>query len=920
MAEEKPDTDSGIGAVTPDAASSEAFDPELLKRIEGEQLEVGGHRPFMLDEQDAVWLVLDGDLDIFAVEYHKESRDVMSLRHHVSHIRRGEILLGVDPIESPRNPDHLIGFLAVASMGTLLFKGQRERITTDEFDLTIVDWVDTWIIRMSESISRNKPLPRQAIPVEAEPGIAYRPGSSLTAQHHDVVWVEASEGRLHFMGRADQEVAGKDVLIALSDRTYVRAINAVTISGSYSPTALLQGRLWPNLDRFHHFILINLVDLMEEARQASESRASRRLEAQQRTLDTSLEELASIIDRPSQQAIRPGLDYEEALMAACGRVCDLLGLSLKQPHWADESERRFDALMRCSGLRTREIKLSQDWGKWDAGPMVGYMAEDARPVALTPHASGTYQVYDPTNNEEWLLTDKDRQILGSTAFMIYRPFPNKPLTLWDVLRFGAHGLRPDVWTILLMGVLVGVLSLVTPIVTSELLVKATPRGDYSAFLVLLLAMFMAVLGQTAFNLARVFSVLRLESKMELHTQAAIWDRLLALPVNFFRRYTSGDLADRANGFSLIRQTLTAATTVAILGMISAIFNYALLFWYSWRLALIATLALAFMVLVTLFITRMQMPHQRALFHLQGKVDGLVFQLLSGVSKLRVSHSATQAISRWSELFARQKRHTLSARRWAAAQAVFDASFASAASIALFAFIYFGLIKQGYQSGFDLVSFLPFNAAFGQVIAAVAALTGSLASFIVVVPLFERARPILLEERETPEGLLDPGELRGGIEFRQLNFRYLEDGPQIIRDVSLKIRPGEYVAFVGPSGSGKSTLYRLLLGFEKPESGAVYLDDHDLESLDMGTVRRQLGVVMQHSRLVAGSLFENIVGSTPLTLDDAWRAARMAGLAEDIDEMPMKMHTVLPEGGGGLLPAAGDRPADGGEAAAGSGAL
>jgi ABC-type bacteriocin/lantibiotic exporter with double-glycine peptidase domain len=129
----------------------------------------------------------------------------------------------------------------------------------------------------------------------------------------------------------------------------------------------------------------------------------------------------------------------------------------------------------------------------------------------------------------------------------------------------------------------------------------------------------------------------------------------------------------------------------------------------------------------------------------------------------------------------------------------------------------------------------------------------------------------------------------------VSFRYGADGPPILEDVSLSVEPGEFVALVGPSGSGKSTLLRLLLGFDSPSTGTVYYDGHDLASVDVSAVRGQIGVVLQSSRLMAGDVFTNIVGSAPLTMDEAWAAAEMAGVADDIRAMPMGMHTLVSDG-------------------------
>ena len=147
--------------------------------------------------------------------------------------------------------------------------------------------------------------------------------------------------------------------------------------------------------------------------------------------------------------------------------------------------------------------------------------------------------------------------------------------------------------------------------------------------------------------------------------------------------------------------------------------------------------------------------------------------------------------------------------------------------------------------------------------------------------------------------IDPGELEGDIEFANVTFRYSAESPNALDGISFHIRQGDYVAFVGPSGCGKSTMYRLLLGFERPASGTVFLDGHDVSSLDPAALRARMGVVLQNVQIVAGSIFENIAGMTPLSAEDAWAAARAAAFEDDIRAMPMGMGTMLPEGGVGL---------------------
>jgi ATP-binding cassette subfamily C protein len=263
----------------------------------------------------------------------------------------------------------------------------------------------------------------------------------------------------------------------------------------------------------------------------------------------------------------------------------------------------------------------------------------------------------------------------------------------------------------------------------------------------------------------------------------------------------------------------------------------------------------------------------------------------GIAKLRVAGAESRAFAVWAGRFTAQRSVAFRARTIGNGLAVFNAAFPAVTSIALFAAI--ALAGQGARSTGAVLAFV---AAFGGLLAAVLTMSASILSALQVIPLFENARPILETEPEALAGDADPGRLSGALAIRGVSFRYHPDGPPILREITLEVAPGEFVAVVGPSGSGKSTLLRLLLGFETPESGAIFYDGRELAGLDLQAVRRQIGVVLQHGRLMPGDIFSNIAGSSTLTLDDAWEAAALAGLDEDIRAMPMGMHTVVGETG------------------------
>jgi ABC-type bacteriocin/lantibiotic exporter with double-glycine peptidase domain len=317
----------------------------------------------------------------------------------------------------------------------------------------------------------------------------------------------------------------------------------------------------------------------------------------------------------------------------------------------------------------------------------------------------------------------------------------------------------------------------------------------------------------------------------------------------------------------------------------------LMFYYDVRLGLIALGLVGLRALLILGASVLRLYHENRQFNLQGKVGGLVLQLLAGIGKLRVADSTMRALGEWSKQFAAQKHHFIASQRVANALGVFETSFPTLATVVIFA----SASGMGSSLMLHLGAFLAFFTAFGQAMAAIGAWATGISGSLIAIPVLTRIRPLLSTATEVADDRKPPGELTGAVELSRVTFRYVPSGPPVLDNVSLRIAPGEYVAIVGPSGSGKSSLFRLLLGFEKAESGAVFFDGKALDTLDVSAVRRQFGVVLQNGRLATGSLYDNICGGVQLPLEQAWEAARLAGLEADIRAMPMGMHTMVAEG-------------------------
>ncbi len=394
-----------------------------------------------------------------------------------------------------------------------------------------------------------------------------------------------------------------------------------------------------------------------------------------------------------------------------------------------------------------------------------------------------------------------------------------------------------------------------------------------------------------FEVAKSIAMLRAKSRMDHNLEAAIWERLLRLPVKFFRRFSAGDLAQRANALNLVQQMLSGASLSSMFSALFSLVYLAQLFYFDTKLALVALCIILVSAAATALVSFIQIRYQRKAVALAGKLSGQTLQFITGVSKLRAAGAEDRALMLWAEDFAEQRRIGYKLSSVGNGFSSFNAMFGTFGS----ALVYIGVIYFERDTEMDMGTFMAFWAAFGGLQGGILGVVGAVTQIFQAVPYFERLKPIFEEAPEDSESMGDPGEIEGNIEISNLNFRYDAEGPLVLKNVSFKINPGEFVAITGPSGSGKTTLLRLLLGFEEPQSGSILFENQDLSQLDVSKVRRQMGVVLQNGGLMPGDIFTNIIGASTLTLEDAWRAAEMAGFAEDIKAMPMGMHTVISEG-------------------------
>ncbi len=550
-----------------------------------------------------------------------------------------------------------------------------------------------------------------------------------------------------------------------------------------------------------------------------------------------------------------------------------------------------DFLARVSQTNCRQVILTDGWWKQDNGPILAYFEEDGRPAALIPKGPASYVIHDIENKTQMNATEEISSLLKPQAVMFYRPFPAKKMGIMDLMKFAVEGTwQRDAVTAFAIALVGALLGLIVPKVTQQIFDVYIPGGEVPQLVQVGFLLVGFLVGKSLFELCRGLAMLRIEGKMEAGVQSAVWDRLLALPVGFFKDYTAGELAMRTFGISQIRQMISGAMTSTIITGVFSILYVFQVFKYGKKLGIYAIVMILILMVISYLFGKVQMKYEREFLEITNKTSGLVLQLFTAVAKFRVAGAENRAFKQWAELFTKSRK--INYRKETITTIIKTITTMSTLVFSLVFYVVMVKKEIELQAG----EFIAFNTAFGALASGMISVINTVIQINSIKPTYEMSKPILETLPEYDDMQEDPGMLQGNIKVSGVSFRYDEDGPLILKNVNLEVRPGEYVALVGPSGSGKSTLFRMLLGFETPEAGQVYYDNKDLATVNVKEVRRQLGVVMQNAQLMSGDIFSNIIGAnTKLTMDDAMRAVKMAGMKDDIEQMPMGLHTVVSEG-------------------------
>ncbi|MEV3955790.1 NHLP bacteriocin export ABC transporter permease/ATPase subunit [Streptomyces albogriseolus] len=820
----------------------------------GTPIDCSGFGKLDLEGPQVLWLIASGAVDLFAVDAEQQGH-----WHHLGRLEAGSLVLG--PVAGPAH--------------TLVARPLRDCVVHRVALRELYQQANTQTWSYDE-YGNPQYVPPTTSPLEY--ALALGVGRSLAVLFQapmateraaapaddDVFWMQVPPGSVQYGSLYGAEAA--------ADLLMDPALWQTMVDQQY--------RLMTTLDRW--------IEQLEETHETRTAQGIAAGEAVRAQADRTL--LASIGKRAGQRTTAADAD---ATYAACELVARAAGITLATPAQSGTGADRLDPVEQvalASRLRTRVVRLEGRWWRDDVGPLVGRRALSGAPVALLWRRGG-YVAVHPSTGRETPVEKANAEEFEPRAVMFYRPLPERRLSPLRLMRFCMGGTRGDLTGLLLSGLVTVVLGALVPLATGRVLGEYVPKAQTDLIVQVCLAVILSSVVAAAFMLLQNLTLLRLEGRVEATLQPAVWDRLLRLPTRFFTERSTGELASAAMGISAIRRMLAGVGPTVTQSVTVGAVNLALLLWFSVPMALAAVGMLVLVAGVFLGLGLWQVRWQRRLVVLTNKLNNQAFQTLRGLPKLRVAAAENYAYAAWASQFARSRELQQKAGRIKNLTAVLGAVYLPLCTLGMFM-----LLAGPARGSMTAAEFLTFNTSVTMVLTSVTQLTGSFVSAVAALPLFEQIRPVLDATPEVRTASTRPGPLTGAIEARRVSFRYSDDGPLVLDDVSFEARPGEFVAVVGPSGCGKSTLLRLLIGFDRPQSGSVLYDGQDLAALDRSAVRRQCGVVLQHAQPFTGSIMDVICGSEPYTPEEAMAAAEMAGLAEDIRRMPMGLHTIVSGGG------------------------
>ena len=843
----------------------------------------------------SVWTVHSGTVGVFAVRW-QDGRP-LGPRRFLFHARPGSVLFG----ESSSREMVLV---AVGLEDARVSEQSLEEFLSGDRQTGGVR-LESWIRSLCSAMASEVRVVRCSRCTTGQE-VRLEPGERLRPISQSVLWLRLRDGAAKLFDHDELELSiDDDGWLPISGDVWLAATETSILETMSTEQAwsadLVRGGLSRLYDLCHRQVAVQ----EEEALAAGRERLIERDKLLSRETTAALAQLSAVLEPATHAEPQP-----TELLAALAVIGREIGISFLPPARSEDARREDDpvaAIARASHVHVRHVTLRGKWWRSDGGPLLAYLDEEHRPIALL-FGGGRYIAVDPRDGSRTPVYRRLGERISPRAYSFVRPLPEtRTSSLIELVRFAIRPYRGMILGMMALAAVSALLGMLVPVAHRIIIDLAIPDANMQLLYQLAAGLAAMAIGQTATSFAHQLQSLRLSTRVTADLQAGTLDRLLRLPGRFFREFSSGDLMNRTMMVSEVSGEVGGTALSAVLSGAMSLLNLLLCFYYSPPLALLALTVAAVTSLFTATIAWMIRRQALELERLGGKFFGFTVQLVMGVAKLRVAGAEQRAFNQWAQRYAEQLRLTSRIQQLNDWSTLINQFIKTASLAALF---YFAVRMLSPAAGRDplavtagtlltMGTFLAFRAAFDSLVGGITSLSNTIVDITDSLAKRNLIRPLLEAKPETDATRSDPGRLSGQVVVSNVVFRYRADGPLVLDEVSLRAEPGSFIAIVGPSGCGKSTLLRILLGFETPESGTVYFDNQDLAGLDLAAVRRQIGSVLQSGRINAGSILENITVGVNADIEEIMEAVVDSGMAIDLDQMPMGIQTVVSEGGSNL---------------------
>ena len=887
-----------------DASSEYASIAELAARS-GTSVPCAGNLPVQLDDKDSVWFIDQGAVDLFLVEFSDGVEQAAP--QHMLRREPGSLLPGVAPDEPGDGEDTTLSLVAKGLPGTVLRRLPAGLLSEVE-PAELAQQTDDWLVDITNALSRFvSHLPRTT--AFAKPGLTQTLNPCTLSVRRGVVWVSGpSRGTGLYMDMidlAEQAEAGGSgaVMTPLTRASWLTLIDEATVSAESTETLAQQGLLWSALATFHA-VAFNLERLNRRLAVVDDANLERERTTSRRTAENAARSrLFNIYNLPDD---RDAETEGRALATALRIIGRHQGIEFKIPARSGPSSPPVGLLdiLDGSGVRARRLRLKAEdrWWRGDSGPMLAFRAEDAKPVVLRPGRFGGYREVDPVTKRRVRMTAHRAEALQEEAWMFYRPLPSGDVKPADLLGIAMRGSAGDLARLVVAGLPGGLIKLLPALALGFVAHQAVSGGSVGPLYAVAVTLAAFGLLGALLHLLQSTAMMRLEGRSASRVEAAFWDRLMRLPSGVLHRHPAGDLAMSGMTFQNLRDGVQSVVADSLLSIVFLLPVFAVIFFYDAALGGVAVaFSLASLLIVAVLGLRQIAPQGRMISATR-RVVGRLFQIVNGIAKLRVENAEGSAFAIWAKDYREQKRAEIHLNALEGHVRAFGAALPFVAGGTLLL-----ATATAGESRLPVGDFLVVYTVFIVFQSAIARLGESFGALAAMLPSFDQMRPLLTAVPKSEVGGEPVERLGGDILFDRVSFRYDPDGPLILDDVTIRARPGEFVAIAGESGAGKSTLFRLALGMSRPTAGAVYYDGRQLRHLNLKQVRRNIGAVPQSVRLHPQDLWDNIVAHhDEVTVDEVWQTARAAEVEREIKAMPMGLMTMVGASGSVLSGGEGQR--------------